>query len=61
MLATVRLRRDVQAVLHIGIVPRDCAKKKILCYRVFEMIVTGLSFCGRRNWTSQKRAQIYMR
>jgi hypothetical protein len=51
--ATVRLRRDVQAVLHVGIVPRDCATKKILRYRVFKMIMTGLSFCGQRNWTSQ--------
>jgi len=25
------------------------------------MIVTGLSFCGQWNWTSQKRAQIYVR
>jgi len=36
-------------------------QKKILCYRVFKMIVTGLSFCGQWNWTSQKRAQIYVR
>ena len=54
---TLELFQETALQKHIML---DCATKKKY-HQSLKVIVTGLWFCGQRNWTSQKRAQTYVR